>query len=109
MIYKANARDDEFFEAVYKVTGFTKGQLVDKNRTEPLASVRAICLVLLYERYRTASDAARIMGRHRTLVHYVRDQHKERISLEDHQQGVQIFKDKNYYDTYTAIKEELNN
>ena len=105
MIYKANIPYAEnFFSVVEETTGFTRSELTSRDRSEPLVSVRAICLVLLYEMYSDRDYAAKMLNRHFSTVNYAQSKHANRMGMLPSGPLSFKFNDKNYYDTFLAIK-----
>ncbi len=98
---------DRIFDAIESVTGYSKADIIMKDRSEPLASVRAIYIVIAHNEIQSYPVVAKSVRRDRNLVPYILAKHKERISCTDLGNGKTRPIDKNYLDTYNKIKETL--
>lgn len=101
MIYSAKRKlPNELFEGIEYVFGFTKEEVIDKDRSEPIASIRLMVMHLLESRYGwNISHIGPALGRHRSTPI---------ARMDDHEARMMNRVDPNYKESFEALQEYLN-
>lgn len=91
------------------VFGTTHADILGRDRSEPLVSIRAILFVAArLELGHVFSEIAKEFNRdHGTIIHHVK-KHESRMSFTVDENGKRRFADKDYYESYNLFKKILN-